>query len=165
MSVPHMPARLTRTRTSRKEAYVLCENDIDSTLSQAGSVTNMRGTMSGMRMCFALDLKDDPALIEEYQRYHAPGGPPAAVTRSLRKSGIESLEIYLCGNRLFMILEGGPTFSLQAKAQADEGDADVQRWEALMWRFQQPLPWSAPGEKWVRAEKIYDLSEQADDGA
>lgn len=116
--------------------------------------------MSGVRQCFALDLRDDPALIEEYRRYHAPGGPPAAVTRALRASGVESLEIYLCGNRLFMILEGGEGFSIETKAQADADDPEVQRWEALMWRFQQPLPWSAPGQKWVSARKIYDLADQ-----
>ena len=121
--------------------------------------------MSVTRLCFALDLKDDPTLIEEYKRFHAPGGPPAAVTRAIRNSGIESLQIYLCGNRLFMILEGGRDFSQQAKAQADADDVDVQRWEALMWRFQQPLPWSAPGQKWVPADRIYDLAEQTVDGA
>jgi L-rhamnose mutarotase len=119
--------------------------------------------MSSTRLCFALDLKDDPALIEEYKRFHAPGGPPAAVTRAIRNSGIESLQIYLCGNRLFMILEANADFSLQAKAHADANDADVQRWETLMWRFQQPLPWSAPGQKWVPADKIYDLAQHADD--
>lgn len=116
--------------------------------------------MSKQRLCFALDLKDDPALIEEYRRYHAPGGPPPAVTCALRASGIDSLEIHLCGNRLFMILEAGEGFSLQKKAQADAANADVQRWEELMWRFQQPLPWSEDGQKWVPSEKIYDLSEQ-----
>ena len=118
--------------------------------------------MSKQRLCFALDLKNDPALIEEYRKFHAPGGPPPAVTQALRASGIESLEIHLCGNRLFMILEAGDGFSLQKKAQADAGNADVRRWEEMMWRFQQPLPWSERGQKWVPAEKIYDLSEQPD---
>ena len=118
--------------------------------------------MSLARMCFALDLKDDAVAIAEYRRYHAPGGPPAAVTRALRSSGIERLEIYLCGNRLFMVLEAGEEFSLQAKARSDGANPDVQRWEELMWRFQQRLPWAQPGEKWVAAEKIYDLAEQPD---
>jgi L-rhamnose mutarotase len=119
--------------------------------------------MSNQRLCFALDLKNDPVLIEEYRKFHAPGGPPPAVTHALRASGIESLEIYLCGNRLFMILEAGDDFSPQKKAQADADNADVLRWEELMWRFQQPLPWSERGQKWVPSEKIYDLSQQPDD--
>jgi len=119
--------------------------------------------MAGVRMCFALDLADDPALIEQYRRYHAPGGPPAAVTRALRASGIEALEIYLCGNRLFMVLEGAAGFSLQAMARADANNPDVREWEELMWKFQRPLPWSEPGQKWVPAQKIYDLAEQPDD--
>jgi len=116
--------------------------------------------MAGIRMCFALDLKDDPALIERYREFHAPAGPPAAVTNALRASGIEVLEIYLCGNRLFMILEGGAGFSLEAKARADASNPEVQRWEELMWQFQKPLPWSETGQKWVPAHKIYDLTEQ-----
>lgn len=112
------------------------------------------------RLCFALDLKDDPTLIAQYRKWHEPGGPPAAVTRSLRDSGIESLEIYLCGNRLFMVLEADETFSLENKARADAANEDVRAWEQLMWHFQQPLPWAREGEKWVRAQRIYDLDSQ-----
>jgi L-rhamnose mutarotase len=43
------------------------------------------------RFCFALDLKDDPALIAEYRKYHEKIRPE--VTQSLKDSGIEDLEI------------------------------------------------------------------------
>jgi len=29
-----------------------------------------------------------------------------------------------------------------------------------MWTFQQALPWAAAGQKWVPAEKIFDLADQ-----
>lgn len=112
------------------------------------------------RLCYALDLKDDPQLIARYRDWHAPGGPPPAINAAIRRSGVQSLEIYLTGNRLFMVMEVGPEFSHSAKAKADAANPDVQVWERRMWDFQQPLPWAAPGEKWVAMERIYDLSSQ-----
>ena len=49
---------------------------------------------------------------------------------------------------------------LTEEAAADAADPQVQAWEALMWTFQQALPWAAPGEKWVACERIYALSDQ-----
>lgn len=110
-----------------------------------------------VRHILALDLKDDPALIAEYRRWHRPGEVPAAVTRSIRAAGITALEIFLTGNRLMMILEAEEGFTLAAKGEADSADPEVQAWENLMWRFQQALPWALDGEKWVEMERIYVL--------
>lgn len=112
------------------------------------------------RFCFALDLDENPELIERYKWWHRPGGPPAAVNRSLRAADIRELEIWLCGSRLFMILEAGPNYDPAAKAARDAQDPDVLAWEQLMWEFQKPLPGARPGEKWSSAERIYALSEQ-----
>jgi hypothetical protein len=30
-------------------------------------------------------------------------------------------------------------------------------WESLMWNFQQPLPFAAPGQKWVPMHRIFSL--------
>jgi L-rhamnose mutarotase len=108
------------------------------------------------RYCFALDLKDDPTLIAEYERYHERVWPE--ITRSIHDAGIEDMEIYRVGNRLFMVMEVSDDFSFEAKAAADETDPRVQEWEELMWQYQQPLPLAKPGEKWLRLERIFKLA-------
>jgi L-rhamnose mutarotase len=107
------------------------------------------------RYCLTLDLKNDPALIAEYKRYHEHIWPE--IDASLRESGIQDAEIYLLGTRLFMILEVDDHFSFAAKAKADQENAKVREWEELMWKFQQPLPQAKPGEKWLLMERIFKL--------
>ena len=118
-------------------------------------------TVSSEKRVYALDLKDDPALIDRYKQWHAPGQAPVAINESIRKAGIEALEIYLVGNRMIMILTPGPDFDPVAKAAADAASVEVQKWETLMWDFQQALPFAAPGQKWLPMERIYSLAEQA----
>lgn len=107
------------------------------------------------RYCLAVDLKDDADLITEYDRLHGNVWPE--ILDSIRGSGILDMHIYRTGNRLFMIMETTDDFSFDAKAAMDRGNPAVERWETLMWDFQQALPWAAPGEKWVLMDKIFDL--------
>ena len=107
------------------------------------------------RYCLGLDLKDSPQLIEEYKRHHQKVWPE--ITQTLRDSGIEDMEIYLLGTRLFMIIEVNDRFSFESKARADQSNPKVQEWENLMWKFQQPLPQARPGEKWILAERVFKL--------
>ena len=75
------------------------------------------------RFCFALDLKDDPALIAEYRKYHEKIWPE--VTQSLKDSGIEDLEIYLVGTRMFMIMEVNESFSFEKKSQSGAAKSEA----------------------------------------
>ncbi len=110
-----------------------------------------------MKYHFALDLKDDPALIAEYERWHAPGGVWPEILERIKSDGITSLDIYRTGNRLFMVMEANDDFSFEKKSDADAANPRVQAWEELMWKFQQPLPWAKEGEKWVLMERIFEL--------
>lgn len=107
------------------------------------------------RFCLTLDLKDDPNLIAEYKRHHEQIWPD--IVQSIKDSGIEDMEIYLLGTRMFMIMEVNDRFSLEAKNKADRLNPRVQDWENLMWRFQQALPEAKPGEKWMLMERIFKL--------
>jgi L-rhamnose mutarotase len=112
------------------------------------------------RFCFTLDLKRDPTLIAEYKKYHETIWPE--VSEHLRQCGIEDMEIYLLGTRMFMIMEVNETFSFEKKAEAERHNSKVQEWEQLMWKFQQALPEARPGEKWVRMERIFKLAHAAE---
>lgn len=105
--------------------------------------------------CLALDLKDDPELIAAYESYHKAVWPE--ITDSIRNAGIEQLEIFRTGNRLFMIITAVDDFSFEQKAKAEHDNEKVQEWETLMWKYQQALPGSKPGEKWILMEKIFSL--------
>jgi L-rhamnose mutarotase len=107
------------------------------------------------KYCLTLDLKDDPALIAEYEKYHAAVWPE--ILESITAGGITNMEIYRFDNRLFMIMETDETFTFERKAAMDAANEKVQEWETLMWNYQQPLKNAVKGEKWVLMNKIFQL--------
>ena len=109
------------------------------------------------KYCLALDLKDDPELIAEYERHHK--AVPPKILQSIREAGITNMEIYRYANRLFMIMEVAETFSFERKAATDGANPEVQAWEELTWKYQQALPGTQPGEKWKPMECIFSLSQ------
>jgi L-rhamnose mutarotase len=112
-----------------------------------------------MRYCLALDLKDDPALIERYEAFHREVWPE--VLRHIREQGVSGMEIYRLGTRLFMVMEtDDAVYTAERMAQASLTNPVIQRWEKLMWEFQAPTPWTPAGQKWVLMERIFDLQQQ-----
>lgn len=111
------------------------------------------------RHYYALDLRDDAAAIAEYERWHRPESIWPEIVASIHAAGIESMDIFRAGNRLVMVMETGAGFDAEAKAAADAANPRVQAWEALMWTFQQPLPFAGPGQKWVPMTPIFSLDE------
>ena len=104
------------------------------------------------KFALALDLVNDPILIQEYIEYHKSIWPEIAL--SITEAGILNMEIYNIGDRLLMIMETTDEFSFEQKAVADLNNPKVQEWENLMWKYQKALPWAKKGEKWILMEKI-----------
>ena len=89
------------------------------------------------KYCLTLDLKDDPALIAEYEKHHITIWPE--IRKSIVDSGITNMEIYRHDTRLFMIMETDENFNFEKKSVMDASNTKVQEWEDLMWNYQQPL--------------------------
>ena len=109
------------------------------------------------RYCKILKLKDNPQLIEEYKKVHAPGAAWPEITQGMKEVGIVDMEIYIHGNQLFMIMEAVPDFD-HDKAMAELATKPRQaEWEAFVSKFQQTSQDASADEKWQIAERIYKL--------
>ena len=107
------------------------------------------------RYVLALDLKDDPQLIAEYEAHHRRVWPE--ILDSIRRTGILSMEIHRLHTRLMMVMEVADDFSFERKTAADQADPKVQEWETLMWKYQQAIPGGPPGAKWQLMERIFEF--------
>jgi len=111
------------------------------------------------RICLALDLVDDADLIAEYEHWHRVGNTDPAVSRSIRDAGIDNMEIYRAGNRLFMVISASDAYSADAKAAADAANPAVVAWVDKMKRFQQPIPAAGADGTWHVMDRIFRLTE------
>ena len=109
-----------------------------------------------MRRCLFLDLKDDPALIAEYEAHHRAVWPE--VLHHLQDCGITRMQIFRLGARMAMVMETDDArFDAERMARLQADDPRLLAWETLMWRFQAPTPWTPEGRKWVEGALIFDF--------
>lgn len=109
-----------------------------------------------MLQVYALDLKDDPSLIAEYEAHHQKVWPE--VKAYIASQGIRQMTIYRLGTRLVMVTETGEQTPDSAAQQGeDQVPAVIAEWERLMDTYQIATPWSYPGQKWTPMACIFDL--------
>jgi L-rhamnose mutarotase len=112
------------------------------------------------RHVLAVDLKDDPAVIEAYKAHHRRVWPE--VLRSLRGAGVADMQIYMLGRRLVMLVDMQDGLDVRrAFATHAASDPRVAEWEELMKSMQQPPPGSAAGEWWAVMQPVFHLHEDA----
>lgn len=107
------------------------------------------------RFILFLDLKNDPILIREYEKYHE--SIPPEIEESILSSGIESMQIFRFENRLCMEIIANEEFSFTQKGEMDSLNPAVQAWENLMLNYQKIIPGTPEGAKWVLAHTIFSL--------
>lgn len=109
------------------------------------------------RYCQTLDLKDHPELIAEYRRRHSEGEAWQEILDGIREVGILEMEIYLLGNRLFMIVETPLDFDWEEAMARLATLPRQQEWEDYMSEFQQAALGASSDEKWRLMERIFHL--------
>jgi L-rhamnose mutarotase len=158
-AMSNKPDKKVKSAKKAKKKTVNFNNfkvDFDLNLNKSFNTNDLlKKKFNIMRYCLALDLKDDPQLIAAYDEYHQSVWPE--IIESIKSSGITHLEIYRDANRLFMMMETSVEFSFEQKAMMDASNDIVQQWEKTMWEYQQALPISKPGEKWMLMQKIFTL--------
>ncbi len=109
------------------------------------------------RYCQTLELKNDPKLIEEYKHWHQKENCWLEIPLGIREVGILEMEIYILGNRLFMIIETPLDFEWDS-AFAKLATLDRQaEWEEFMAKYQLTKPGATSSEKWTLMERMFCL--------
>ena len=116
-----------------------------------------RDYTSYKRFCKTLNLEDDPQLIEDYKKVHRPENIWPEITRGMIDVGILDMEIYIMGNRLFMIMDTVPEFDHDRDMAILADKPRQSEWEAFVSRFQKTSSDARADEKWRLMDRIYKL--------
>ncbi len=103
----------------------------------------------------ALDVQDDPKSIAMYRARHR--AVPAVVEARLIDAGVERMEIFNTGNRLFMVLTLADGLDPATAFVGLTDDSEYAAWDHAMRTLQVPVPSAQPGELWSVMECVYAL--------
>lgn len=109
------------------------------------------------RYCQTMDLQDHPELIAEYRRRHGEGEAWQEIIDGIKEVGILEMEIYLLGNRLFMIVEAPEDFDWTEAMNRLATLPRQQEWETYMAQLQDCNAEATSDEKWKMMERIFHL--------
>ena len=108
-----------------------------------------------------LNLKDDPEIIERYKEHHRHPWPEPL--QGLKEVGIEGMQIYLLGRRMFMHMTTTDDFDpARDFARYVEQNPRAAEWDELMRTFQERVPEAGEGEWWAFMECVFDLRDHVD---
>lgn len=111
------------------------------------------------RYCQTLDLKDDPELIARYVEAHNRYNSWPEIREGIRQVGILEMEIYILGNRLFMIVETPLDFDWDSAMTRLSTLPRQQEWEDYVAIFQDCPEGSTSAGKWQMMERMFYLYE------
>ena len=112
------------------------------------------------RYCKTLTLKNDDDLIQEYKVVHGMGNAWPEITQGMKDVGITDMEIYIMGNRLFMIMETTPEFDHDLAMTELATKPRQGEWEAHVSKFQNTSADASADDKWQLMQRIYKMDQK-----
>ena len=109
------------------------------------------------RYCRTMNLKDNPELIAEYRKRHSEEHSWKKIREGIKQVGILEMEIYILGNRLFMIVETPLDFDWDSAMARLATLPRQQEWEDYMSIFQDCEQGATATEKWQMMERMFYL--------
>jgi L-rhamnose mutarotase len=107
------------------------------------------------RSVLTVDLKNDAGIVEAYRAYHQDVWPE--VLASLRRAGVEAMDIFILDRRLVMVVQTGGRGIRECFASHVASSPRVAEWEALMQSMLEPPPGAPPDTWWTAMEPIFRL--------
>jgi hypothetical protein len=109
------------------------------------------------RYCQFLEIKDNPELIAKYKECHSKEGHWKEIPEGIRSVGILEMEMYIYGNKVFMIVDTEADFEWD-KAMAKLATLPRQaEWEAFVAELQGCDPNATSDQKWQLMERMFYL--------
>ena len=109
------------------------------------------------RYCQTMQLKDDAELIRKYREAHDRDHFWDEIKRGIKAVGILEMEIYILGNRLFMIVDAPLDFDWDEAMSRLATLPRQQEWENYVAMFQNCAEGATSDEKWQMMERMFHL--------
>ena len=106
-----------------------------------------------------LDLRDDPDMIREYQKWHSKEFHWKEIREGIKAVGILEMEIYILGTRLVMIVETPDDFDWKTAMDKLATMPRQAEWEAFVAKLQGCRADARSDEKWQMMERMFYLYE------
>ena len=111
------------------------------------------------RYCRTMELKNDSALIQEYEKRHSQPEAWPEILEGIRSVGILEMEIYIFGNRLFMIVDTPIDFEWDTAMSRLATLPRQAEWEAFVAKLQGCPENARSDEKWHLMDRMFYLYE------
>ena len=109
------------------------------------------------RYCQTMELRDDSELIRKYRQAHSREHFWPEIEEGIKRVGILEMEIYILGNRLFMIVETPLDFDWDSAMARLATLPRQQEWETFVAAFQQCAADATSDEKWQMMDRMFYL--------